>query len=192
MTASPEQHGHSLKYGLMIGMFAATLLIVAVGLGLISQISAPLAGAPPATEEPDGSGDGFGDGSGDSGNPGDGAGQPGPGPGAEPEPTLPPGVVTGALTTDLPLFAEPSVTSDPLASLLAGDTVTVVCTLLGEAVEYTDGTVSDAWLRIVAQEPEPEPDDDDATSPTPAPPTLPSGYVPALVVVGDLAAVQDC
>lgn len=183
MTASPEQHGHSLKYGLMIGMFAATLLIVAVGLGLISQISAPVAGGPPATEEPDGSDNGFGD----SGNPGDGAGQPGPG--VDPSPTLPPGVATGVLTTDLPLFTEPSVTSNPLASLLAGDSVTVVCALLGEPVEYTDGTVSDAWLLVLAQQPQ---DDDAATSPTPAPPVAPTGYVPALVVEGDLTEVEDC
>lgn len=182
MAASPEQHGHSLKYGLMIGMFAATLLIVAVGLGLISQISAPVAGGPPATEEPDGSDNGFGD----SGNPGDGAGEPDPG--VKPDPTLPPGVVTGVLTTDLPLFAEPSVTSNPLASLLAGDTVTVVCTLLGDPVEYTDGTVSDAWLLVLAQ----QSPDNDATSPDPAPPVTPSGYVPALVVEGDLTEVEDC
>lgn len=186
MAASPEQHGHSLKYGLMIGMFAATLLIVAVGLGLISQISAPVAGGPPATEEPDGSDNGFGDGSGDSGNPGDGAGEPGPG--VNPDPPLPPGVVVGVLTTDLPLFAEPSVTSNPLASLLAGDTVTVVCTLLGDPVEYTDGTVSDAWLLVLAQQPQ----DADTTSPDPAPPVTPSGYVPALVVEGDLTEVEDC
>lgn len=183
MAASPEQHGHSLKYGLMIGMFAATLLIVAVGLGLISQISAPVAGGPPATEEPGGSDNGFGD----SGNPGDGEGQPGPG--VEPENPLPPGAVTGVLTTDLPLFAEPSVTSNPLASLLAGDAVTVVCTLLGDPVEYTDGTVSDAWLLVLAQQPQ---DDDDATSPDPAPPVTPTGYVPALVVEGDLASVEEC
>jgi hypothetical protein len=185
MATSPEQHGHSLKYGLMIGMFAATLLIVAVGLGLISQISAPLAGGPPATEEPDGSDNG----SGDSGNPGDGAGEPGPG--VNPDPPLPPGVVTGVLTTDLPLFAEPSVTSNPLAALLAGDTVTVVCTLLGDPVEYTDGTVSDAWLLVLAQQPQ-EDDDDDTTSPDPAPPVTPTGYVPALVVEGDVTEVEDC
>lgn len=178
---SPEQRGHSLKYGLMIGMFAATLLVVAVGLGLISQISAPLAGGPAATEEPDGSGDG--EGSGDSGNPG--LGEP-------PEATPPPDVVTGALTTDLPLFTEPSLTSTPLVSLLAGDTVTVLCTLLGDAVEYTDGTVSDAWLRVLVPSPQAEADDGDATSPAPPPPAATSGYLPALVVEGDLVAIEDC
>jgi hypothetical protein len=95
MADGSSAQGNLLKYVLMGGILAATLLLVSVGLGVVSQISAPpVAEAPP--DDPDGEPDPPGatsppDGEGSPApEPGDDSGEPppdpGPGPVPEPEP----------------------------------------------------------------------------------------------------------